>query len=153
MEALEQAIEMLNEVLKRKLNSPAAYVLEASPYVTDEDQMIIAEIEAMRKSDHRHAREAARRILALEGVPQSGSYDPSVADSNYLSVRYLVGQLLARIEQEIALVEQYRDRCEVLEAKDFFAMVVEDDKVHRDRLKEILDRLRAERSQTPTHLP
>jgi bacterioferritin (cytochrome b1) len=151
MEAVDRAIEMLNEVLQRKLNSPATYMLEASPYVAEGDTAIVEAIEALRAADRQHAEEAARRILALEGAPYGGSYDASVADSNYLSVRYLLGQLLARLEADIALFEQYRDRCDVLEAKDFLTLVVEDDVAHRDRLKALTAKLEAESPDAATH--
>jgi len=135
MNHTERAVEMLNEVLRRKMNSPAAYVLEASPYVTETDRPIIEAIEALSATARRHAEEAARRILLLEGIPQGGSYDPSVADSNYLSVRYLLGQLLVRLERDIALFEQLRDLCDVPEARDFLTTVIEDDAAHRERLR------------------
>ena len=151
MEQVERAVEILNEVLRRKLNSPAGYVLDASPHVAEGDEPIVEAIEALRATDRGHAEEAARRILALEGVPYGGSYDASVADSNYLSVRYLLGQLLARLEQEIALFEQYRDRCEVLEVKDFLADVVEDDIAHRNRLKALKEQVEAQSPKTTTH--
>jgi bacterioferritin (cytochrome b1) len=151
MSDTEKAVDMLNDVLERKMNSPAAYVLEATPYVTEADRPIVAEIEALEQTDRRHAAETAQRILALEGAPRGGSHDPSVADSNYLSVRYLLGQLLARLEANLALFAQYRDRCGILEARDLFAQIVEDDISHRNRLKALRDVLDAQ--PTATHLP
>lgn len=153
MDQVEEAIEMLNEVLQRKMHSPATYVLEASPYTTETDRPIIEAIEALNVTARRHAGETARRILALEGVPYGGSYDASVADSNYLSVRYLLSQLLARLEQDIALFEQYRTHCEVPEVKEFLRSVIEDDVVHRDRFKALRQKLQDERPATETHLP
>lgn len=150
---IESAIAILNDVLARKLNSPASYVLEASPYVTDADRPILEAITALDEIAQGHAKEAAQIILALEGAPRGGSYDPTVADSNYLSVRYLLGQLLARLEQEIRLFDQYRARCELLEAKDFLTKVVEDDTAQRDRLKALKERLAAEEPSVDTHRP
>lgn len=150
---VEKAIDLLNDVLLRKLNSMATYVLEASPHVEESERPLMEEIEAIAETERRHAEEAARRILELEGVPQGGCFDPSVADCNYLSLGYVAQQLLARLEQNIALFEQYRDRCDVLEAKDFFAMVLEEDLAHRDRLRELLGRLEAGRPGVETHLP
>ena len=141
MGKVERAIQMLNEVLRRTMNSPAGYVLESSPYSTDADRPIMEAIEALSATARRQAAEAARRILLLEGVPHGGSYDPEVADSNYLSVRYLVGKLLVRLEADIALFEQYRDECEVLEAKDFLNAVIEDDVAHRNQLKAVRDQV------------
>ena len=139
MDKVERAVQMLNEVLRRTMNSPAGYVLESSPYFTDADRPIMEAIEALSATARRQAAEAARRILLLEGVPHGGSYDPEVADSNYLSVRYLAGKLLARLEGDIALFEQYREVCEVLEAKDFLTTVIEDDIGHRDQLRRLHD--------------
>ena len=153
MDASDRAIEMLNQVLQRKMHSPAAYILEASPHATKDDQPIVEAIEALNATARRQAEETARRILALEGVPYGGSYDASVADSNYLSVRYLLGQLLARLEQDIALFEQYRARCEVREIKDFLGSVIEQDRAHRGRLEQLRHQLQAERPAAETHLP
>jgi bacterioferritin (cytochrome b1) len=153
MDRIEKAIGMLNEVLKRKMNSAAGYVLESSPYATDADGPAIEAIEALSATARRHAEEAARRILLLEGVPHGGSYDPSIADSNYLSARYLLRPLLARLEQDIALFEEYRERCQVLEARDFLTMVIEDDKIHRDQLRALREQFQAKRSITATHEP
>lgn len=153
MERVGRAIEMLNEVLARKLNSAAGYVLESSPYWTEAERPIFDAIEELNATARRQAQEAARRILLLEGVPQGGAYDPAVADSNYLSVRYLLGQLLARLEQDIAVFEGYRERCEVLEAKDFLTMVIGDDRAHRDQLRALHDRIKAERTGAVTHVP
>jgi len=149
----ERAIELMNDVLQRKMNSPASYVLQASPYVTEDDRPVLAEIEALAATTRRHAEEAARRILALEGVPFGGSYDPKVADANYLSVRYLLKQLIAWLGQDIALETRYRDACDVLEARDYFATVVEDDLAHRARLQAAKADLEARRPDRGTHLP
>jgi bacterioferritin (cytochrome b1) len=151
MNRIERAIEMLNEVLRRKINSPAAYVLEASPYATENDRPVVEAIEALNAAARRHAEEAARQILVLEGVPYSGSFDPAVAESNYLSVRYLLGRLLTRLAEDIALFEQYCDRCEVPEAKEFLARVVEEDKGHCDRLHALREQIESQRPDVTTH--
>jgi len=153
MDKMEQAIEMLNEVLARKMNCAAGYVLESSPYFTDADRRIVEAIASLNATARRHAKDAARRIMLLEGVPRGGSYDPRVADSNYLSVRYLLGQLLARLEQDVALFEEYRNHCEVLEARDFLATVIGDDVSQRDSLRTLLEQLEVERSISATHQP
>jgi len=144
MDKTERALEMLNEVLRRKMNSPATYILESSPYVREADRPVVEAIEAVSATARRHAEEAARRILLLEGVPHSGSYDPSVADSNYLSVCYLLGQLIVRLEKDIALFKEYQDQCEVLEAKDVLAMVIEDDTAHCHKLTALRDQMKTE---------
>jgi len=151
MDKIERATEMLNDVLRRKINSPAAYVLEASPYATENDRPVVEAIEALHATAWRHAEEAARQILVLEGVPYSGSYDPVVAESNYLSVRYLLGRLLARLTEDICLFEQYRDRCGVPEARQLLARIVGEDKAHRDRLQALREQLETERPGAKTH--
>jgi len=137
MTPMERAVEMLNGVLQRKMNSLATYLAEASPYVAKTDRPILEAIQELNASERLHAEEAARLILLFEGVPQSGIYDPSVVESNYLSVRYLLGPLLARLEDDIALFEEYRDQCDLPEVKELLAQVIEDDSAHRERLRNL----------------
>jgi len=131
----ERTVEMLNRLLQRKMNSLAAYLAEASPYVAEGDEPIVEAIKALHETERRHAAEAARLILSLEGVPQIGSFDPDVAESNYLSVRYLLGPLLARLESDIALFQQLHNQCELPAVREFLARAVAEDLAHRDRLK------------------
>lgn len=151
MDSVERAIEMLNELLKRKMHSPAAYILEASPYATEADSEILREVGALQELANRHANEAARRVMALEGVPNAGSYESQIADSNYLSVRFLLRRLVDRLDEDLKLFEKYRDECEVSEAKDLFAQVVKDDQGPRHRLREMLEAVEEERRSAGTH--
>ncbi len=134
VETAEKTVEILNDVMQRKVHSLAAYLAEASPYVPPQDRPIQEAIEAAAAAGRRQAAEAARLILKLEGVPQSGGFSPGVVESNYLCIRYLLPRVLQAVEQDLAVLEQYHAQCTDGEVKDFLARVIAEDRALRDRL-------------------
>jgi len=146
MNDIEHAVEMLNELLRRKINSLASYVLDASPYVAAEDRPIMEAVGALSARARRHAQEAARLVLSLEGVPGRETPEPSIVECNYLSLRYLLGLLLERLDEDIAVWRRFRDQCQVARAREFLEKVVRDDVADREWLERLRQRLRADQA-------
>jgi bacterioferritin (cytochrome b1) len=83
-------IDALNDALRVKFHSLAGYALDSRPYATRADLPLVTALERVAAEDKALARELARLIEALDGIPQSGVPDPLVSEIAYLRARRLV---------------------------------------------------------------
>ena len=92
--ALERAFQALNRLLSHKTDSLFAFVLEASPYVTEADAERLQCVQRLAQEHQEQAQALTRLILEMDGVPNPLGHDIGVADMNYLSLRFLTGPLI-----------------------------------------------------------
>jgi bacterioferritin (cytochrome b1) len=97
----QSILDALNQAFAKKYNSLAQYILDAEPYVEPGGEAALAQIRGIAASDRAMADRLAEVIERLEGIPQVGTYDPLVADLNYLALDYLTGVLAGDLERQV----------------------------------------------------
>jgi bacterioferritin (cytochrome b1) len=102
----EQIIDALNDVFTRMVYSMAEYVLEAKPYLRPGQEGWLIEIGKIAASDKAMTDHVARAIQQMEGIPQLGTYDPEVANLNYLSMDFLIKALIDELEKNLAMAQR-----------------------------------------------
>ena len=98
-------LEVLNTAFARRYHSLAQYILDASPFVREEDHAVIASIRAIAQADHELAQTFAQLIEQLESVPYIPPYDHTFAEFNYLSIQFLADRLIKEFAKELAEYE------------------------------------------------
>ena len=107
----EQVLDLLNALLNREYNSLTRAVLKAAPYVDDsmrEAKLILRGIAAQEKDA---ARLLSDLIFSLKGVPAVQSFDTTIGDINYLSLRALLPRILEFKRKQIELFNKTTDIC------------------------------------------
>ncbi|MCX7045794.1 MAG: hypothetical protein NTX50_09975 [Candidatus Sumerlaeota bacterium] len=90
----ERVIVILNRLLSHKTDSLFRFVLDLSPYVAPGDEARQQCVQDIAREHAAQAEALTRLILEMDGVPSPLGHDIGLADMNYLSLRYLVGELI-----------------------------------------------------------
>ncbi|PKO17448.1 hypothetical protein CVU37_08110 [candidate division BRC1 bacterium HGW-BRC1-1] len=107
-----QLIDHLQILLTRKTFSFAHYITISSPYVAPDKASLWDLAVSQAAEDHEAALAVGRLIMSLGGVPQPGIFDELVADTNYLSISYMMKELLRRRLNEVAETEKSLPLCD-----------------------------------------
>ena len=139
-------IDALNETLRVKFHSFAKYALESQPYHSPEQAPLLEALRNVAASDEVLARECARRIETLEGIPVTGGPDLIVTEIAYLDIRRLAEMCLERKRTELhdseirmeAVQKAGAVTPEGAEVIAFLEQVVESDKLQIEALERAL---------------
>ena len=139
-------IDALNETLRVKFHSLARYALDAQPYSTPEQAPLLETLRQVADSDEAQARETARRIEAMQGIPVTGSPDPIVTEIAYLDIRRLVEICLEKKRAEIGDAETRAEAVqkvgavtpEAAETVAFLEQVAQSDRLQVEALERAL---------------
>jgi len=100
----QEVLADLNEILRRRFNSLAGYVLYSEPYVTDGDREAVETLKTIAAEEEGFSVELGKLIEGQGGIPEVGTYDEVVADLSYLSMPYLLRQVVkdkrAKVERD-----------------------------------------------------
>lgn len=140
-------IDALNDTLRAKFHSLSRYALESQPYSTPEQTHLLEALKTVAAADEVQAREAARRIEAMQGIPVTGSPDPVVTEIAYLDVRRMVEICLEKKRaeaSEAALRVEAIDKAgakspEAAEVTAFLEQVAESDRLQVESLERALE--------------
>lgn len=103
--ANEQAVNVLNRLLRAEYESLVPRLREADPFVSMEsadDRRVIAGI---LRDVESHERDLSEMILRLRGAPASPRYSTDSGAIHYVTLAHLMPQILANLRQLIALYE------------------------------------------------
>jgi hypothetical protein len=101
----ESELTVLNAAFARSFRSLAQYILDANPFVREEDHVLMASIRDIAQADQELAETFARIIEQLDGIPYIPTHDHSFAEFNYLSIRFLADRLIKESANELAYYE------------------------------------------------
>lgn len=102
----DQSLEALNRAFSWKYHSLAAYILEAQPYTRPDQLTLVQAVQSVAEEDLRQANELASAIDKLEGIPDPRAFSPKVGEYNYLSIQYLLNELIKELEKQAAQFER-----------------------------------------------
>jgi len=138
----EDVIGLLNDLLELESRSLVTRLGEARPFVGwagAEDGPVLQQI-IEQEADHQRRLVAA--IEALDGVPRPARNDTLSAGLHYLSVQYLLPQI---VEEKQRLIAAYRQSADKTPADGPAAAVVADilarHQAHLERLQQMTQRL------------
>ena len=112
MHTPHQLIDHLQIILTRKTFSFAHYITISSPYVAPDKATLWDLAVSQAGEDHEAALSLGRLIISLGGVPQPGIFDELAADTNYLSIPYMMKELLQRRLDEMVQTEKSLPLCD-----------------------------------------
>ena len=98
-----------NRLLNARLNSLAAYILAAEPYIEPTDEGLLAAVTKIAQDDKYWAHEMLQLMDSLQLQPRVGTHDAELAELNYLSLRYLSNQLALKLDAEIQTLKEAAD--------------------------------------------
>ncbi len=102
----ETVLSVLNTAFWHRYCSLADYMLEAGPYVADDDTMLLDEFRSIAAFDADEVPRLAALIEELDGIPHVPPYHHDIAEMNYLSLRYLKTILEKSLARQVAEYER-----------------------------------------------
>lgn len=96
-----KVIDALNEAFTERYHSLARYVLQADPYVGDEDKPLVAQVQRIADFDTVEARRLADLIDSLGGIPQVVPLAQPITELNYNSISFLRQFLCEALRQQL----------------------------------------------------
>jgi bacterioferritin (cytochrome b1) len=105
-ESRDNAIAILNDAFADRFHSWAEYILEAGPYVGEEDAALRRTVERIAKADRAAAERLAHVIEGLDGIPQVPAYPHRIAELNYLSLDFLRNVLREELTRQLKTYER-----------------------------------------------
>ena len=131
-----QLIDHLQIILTRKTFSFAHYITISSPYVAPDKASLWDLAVSQAAEDREEALCLGRLIMSLGGVPQPGIFDELAADTNYLSITYLMEELLRRRKDEVAQSEKSLPLCDGYPtARECLLQILETEKAQVEQIK------------------
>ncbi|MDR2338413.1 MAG: hypothetical protein LBE20_07245 [Deltaproteobacteria bacterium] len=104
--------DILNEVYNLNKNSLASYIVDAEPYVTNEQELVFKKIQQIAKEQSAFVQEILNCMQDLEVIPHSFSFPSQMSELNYLSMNYLKKVLLQELsveqEQMLLFIEELK---------------------------------------------
>ena len=110
----EEILNILNRAFADRFHSLAEYILEAGPYIRDEDAALCRAIQRMAEYDRTVAERLADVIEELDGIPQVPAYKHAFTEMNYLSLHFLKNVLREELCKHLAAYERqlpFLDNC------------------------------------------
>jgi bacterioferritin (cytochrome b1) len=99
-------VTILNQLLDDELNNPIRFLEESAPYLDPEYADLVPELRDMTKTRRRRASELAERIDALGGEPASLRPQREEQYLAFLSLKFLLPQLIEWKNRAILLHER-----------------------------------------------
>jgi len=96
----------LNRLLEIEYRSLAMYLGDASPWFSEADAKAIETLKNIAADQQAMSRRIAELILDLGGRIEPGEYPTQFTDTHFLSLDYLLKELLYYQRQDIADIEQ-----------------------------------------------
>lgn len=97
-----RTIAELNHFQMKLFFSPAGYMQDSHPYMTDRDKKTMALVGELVQAERQQYGAVVHLIEKLDGTPITGSPDPFLAELNYLSFPFLLDLLIQETAKEIA---------------------------------------------------
>jgi hypothetical protein len=101
-----EIIPVLNELLRILCRSLPAYLADAKPWVQSEDQRLRAALDHLVADQQRYARLVTEAIAAEGGRPDPGRFAMQMTAKNDLSLGFLLQEVIAQQEQDVAAIER-----------------------------------------------
>lgn len=102
--ANEHAIEILNNLLAAEYASLLPRLRQSNPFVTLAATEDREAVDRLIKDSERHERDLADLIMDLRGAPVPISYDIDTTSFHYITLEYLVPQILQNVH---LLIDRY----------------------------------------------
>ena len=130
-----QLIDHLPILLTRTTFSFAHYITISSPYVAPDKASLWDLAVSQAAEDRDQALCLGRLIISLGGVPQPGIFDELAADTNYLSIAYMMEELLRRRLDQVAQTEKSLPLCDGYPtARECLLQILETEKAQIERI-------------------
>ncbi len=101
----DKALAVLNVAFAERHASLAAYMLDAGPYVGEDDKLLLIRLGQVAGFDAAQAKRLASLIEDLGGVPQIRTIDPEITEYNYTAVPFLAKSLRAMLANQLTRYE------------------------------------------------
>lgn len=102
----QRALELLNELLHVEYRSFAMYLTEACPWTRNSDQKAAEALDNIVADQKLMAQRIAELILDSGGRLEPGEYPMEFTDTHFLSLDFLLTELLRYQRQDIAAIER-----------------------------------------------
>lgn len=117
-----QVISNLNRLLAIEYRSLPMYLADAAPWTHRGDEKSVAALESMVADQKAMAQRLAELVLDLEGLVDPGEFPMEYTDTHFLSLDYLLTEIIkdqrhtiAEIERVIPRLSQHRAARELAE--------------------------------------
>lgn len=99
-------IESLNRLLEIEYRSFAMYLGDASPWFSDADAKAVLAVKNIAADQQAMSQRIAELILDLGGRIEPGEYPTQFTDTHFLSIEFLLKELVYYQRQDIADIER-----------------------------------------------
>jgi len=135
-----EIVAVLNELLRILCRSLPAYLADAKPWVQSEDRQLRAALDHLVADQQRYARLVTEAIAAEGGRPDPGRFAMHMTAKNDLSLGFLLQDVIAQQEQDVAAIERCAAGLEKLASLHSLAEeILGNARGHLDILKEIVN--------------
>jgi hypothetical protein len=110
MALAENTVDILNELMVLHYRSFAMYLLEASPWKHRGDEKATEVLGDIIADQQETCRRIAEVIIARGGYPERGAFPTEWTDTHFLSLDYLLTELIAAQQRDIAAIQRAVDR-------------------------------------------
>lgn len=102
----QRALELLNELLHVEYRSFPMYLMEACPWTHEGDQKAAEALDNIVADQKLMAQRIAEFILDSGGRVEPGEYPTEFTDTHFLSLDFLLKELLRYQRQDVAAIER-----------------------------------------------
>lgn len=135
-----KAIQVLNRLLGVLCRSLPAYLADAKPWARNSDQNLCAAFDNLLADQRRYACRVDEAIIEHGGRPDPGRFPMNFAAKNDLSLGFLVQEVIAFQEQDIATLERCAAQLEGISSLHALAEeILGNARGHLDIIKEMLN--------------
>lgn len=110
MALAENTVDILNELMVLHYRSFAMYLLEASPWKHHGDEKATEVLSDIIADQQETCRRIAEVIIARGGDPERGAFPTEWTDTHFLSLDYLLTELVAAQQRDIATIQRAVER-------------------------------------------
>ncbi|HEX3654627.1 MAG TPA: hypothetical protein VHV55_02405 [Pirellulales bacterium] len=132
----ETTIDLLNRLLVIEYRSLSMYLLDATPWTHPGDEKATAALRSIVHTQRSLAQRLATAIMERGGTVETGEYPMDFAELNFLSLDFLLKELLRHGKQRIAQVELIANRMLDSEGHELALEVLGAEKAHVEMLQE-----------------
>jgi hypothetical protein len=132
----ESTEDLLNRLLVIEYRSLPMYLLDATPWTHPGDGKATAALRSIVATQRALAQRLADAIMNRGGTVEKGEYPMDFTELNFLSLDYLMKELVRYEKQQVTQVERIASRMLDPEARELALEVLGAEKAHVEMLQE-----------------
>lgn len=133
----EQTVELLNQLLVIEYRSLPMYLMDATPWTHPGDEKATESLRSIVATQRSLAHRLAAAITARSGTVATGEYPMSFTDLNFLSLDYLLKELVRYNKLQVAAIEVIACKLVEADARELALEVLGAEKAHLEILQEL----------------